>query len=245
MTETIDLAARNAELLRRRREEVKKEPEHAVQKAITKLGGGFKLDPAEAAKRKQSELDEQERVRKTQMDTIRKHWNAPERHASRAELVSVPAWDQTLAMLKGKLGTGFIIALVGTRGPGKTQLAVELMKHACQGLIFSRYAHTLEIFIDIKSTYRREAARTERGVIDEYCSRPLLVIDECQERGETEWESRILRYIVDKRYQDKKDTLLISNGDADSLKANLGDSIVSRCNETGGFKVCDWKSFRT
>lgn len=246
MTETIDLAARNAELHRRRAEETAKKPDdQAFEGALAKLTKGFKLDPKEAAERKKDSDDQQEKIRQSKMDTIRKHWNAPERHASRMELVSVPEWDQTLSMLKGKMGTGFIIALVGSRGPGKTQLAVELMKHACQGLISSRYVHTLEIFIDIKSTYRREATRTERDVIAEYCSKPLLVVDECQERGETEWESRILRYIVDKRYQDKKDTLLISNGDADTIAANLGDSIMSRCNETGGLKICNWKSFRT
>lgn len=245
MSEETDLLEANRRLLEKRAATATKDGAQEFESSLQKLKAGFRVDP-KAMEQRQKEADAIAKLdREQRQATIQKHWNAPERHVSRDTLSGPAEWHETLAMVKGKMGTGFLIALVGDRGPGKTQLAVELMKHACAGLIASRYAHAMDIFIDIKGTYRRESTRSERQVIDEYCAKPLLVIDECQERGETEWESRLLRYIIDRRYQDKQDTLLISNGDAQSISANLGDSIMSRCNETGGLKVCNWKSFRT
>jgi hypothetical protein len=60
------------------------------------------------------------------------------------------------------------------------------------------------------------------------------VIDECQERGETDWENRLLTYIVDKRYAQLRDTVLISNQTKDQFCKSMGSSIISRMQETGG-----------
>lgn len=242
-TEEQELSAANTRLLEKRKT-LPKTDDGQFQEALGKLTKGFRADPKAAEQRAKEAAAQQKAERELRQAVIRKHWGAPERHVSRTELLGPKEWHECLTMLKGKLGTGFLLALVGNRGPGKTQLAVELMRHACEGLIASRYAHAMDIFIDIKGAYRRDANRSERQVIDDYCAKPLLVIDECQERGETDWESRLLRYIIDRRYQDKKDTLLISNGEPKAIAENLGDSIMSRCNETGGLKECKWKSFR-
>ena len=80
--------------------------------------------------------------------------------------------------------------------------------------------------------------------MDRFIHPQLLVIDEAQERGESDWESRMLTHVVDKRYFLQRDTLLISNLKLDEFKASIGTSICSRLIETGGAILADWPSFR-
>ena len=105
------------------------------------------------------------------------------------------------------------------------------------------YARTVELFMDIKTAYDPEGP-TEASVLRRYALPALLVLDEAQERGDTDWENRMLTYLIDRRYGEMKDTLLVSNLKADDFRSAIGLSIYSRLVETGGIVVCDWPSFR-
>jgi len=74
----------------------------------------------------------------------------------------------------------------------------------------------------------------------------LLVIDEVQERGETEFENQKLTAIIDARYRQQRPTLMIGNyKNKAEFAASISPSIVSRIQECGGAIHCDWPSFRT
>ena len=62
----------------------------------------------------------------------------------------------------------------------------------------------------------------------------LLVLDEIHEIAGSEWELRELVSLMDARYREERDTLLIGNATRDALSDLLGPSIVSRMRETGG-----------
>lgn len=161
-------------------------------------------------------------------------------------LVEDGQWGVKLVMAKEKLGSGFLFGMCGLRGPGKTQFGVELMRdNLVRRNKKSRYCTAIEFFIDLKSTYRKESARSEADVMDEYRKTPLLIVDEVGKRGETAWENTLLFELIDRRYRDMTDTLLISNEAQAEFEQNIGDSLSSRMNETGGMIVCtDWKVFR-
>ncbi len=152
--------------------------------------------------------------------------------------------SEKIEVLEAKLGTGMLFALLGTRGTGKTQMAAELCKIAATKGIMARYNMAMEFFMELKETYRQHSERTEADVIRSYCSPQLLILDEVHERGETEWEDRLLTAMIDKRYSALKDTILISNQTPKVFCKTIGNSILSRLHETGGIVVCDWKSFR-
>lgn len=155
-----------------------------------------------------------------------------------------PEWAQTFAKLTTAKETGFIMGLVGTRGNGKTQLAVELCKHYCQQSMSALFVTAMEFFIDIKSTFRKDSERSEKDAMDEYAKYRLLVVDEVGVRAETEWENQLLFELINRRYNSKMDTLLISNhGKAEFIKS-IGPGLASRMNETGGIIECTWESFR-
>lgn len=198
------------------------------------------------------------------------HWTAwnnsgvPSRHAefgTGRALDDHPAWSERFMTILSWLGTGFTSALIGDRGGGKTQMAVEVVRRRCgeldpailAGLRLSvdrprypgpRYMRMTDLLMRLRATYGRDSNETEIQVIERYTSPTLLVIDEAHERGETAWENRMLPHILDVRYGAKRDTLLISNQSPEAFEAAMGASIYSRLAETGGVVVCDWGSFR-
>jgi len=168
----------------------------------------------------------------------------PRRHAPVIENICVP-WRQKLDGLSERLGDGFLVALLGERGTGKTQLAVELVRHHIETSErpWPLYVRTLDIFMGIREAYRPNGP-TERQQLDEFTKRTLLIVDDAHERGGSDWENRLLTYLIDVRYGDKLDTVLISNQEPDEFKLSIGLSIYGRLLETGGIWLCDWPSFR-
>lgn len=223
---------------RRQREERSKaesqKPKCASEFNLEHLAKSVRIKPDERYK----ETDWIERVEKLTASS-----NIPKRHNLREEF-RCKQWMETLERLKPKIGTGCILALLGPRGTGKTQLAVELMKSAIGRMMSARFCVAMDFFMRIKTTYGKESTESEESMIRKFQSPSLLVIDETQERGETQWEDRLLTNMIDKRYYDMKDTVLISNLIESDFHKSIGSSPSSRLNETGGVVICDWPSFR-
>lgn len=169
-------------------------------------------------------------------------------------------WAQTLGTLFGLYGTGCLVALVGHRGPGKTQLGVEMIRRDVLADHKALYVRAMDLFIDLKSTYgsRDRSSDNERTVLSRLIEPKLLVIDEISEGAESAWEQRMLGYALDVRYGEAKDTIIIGNfvppratppaqlteAYSELLKQRVGDSVISRLNECGGMIICSWPSFR-
>lgn len=157
---------------------------------------------------------------------------------------SPKAWVNARDKILERLGSGFLIALIGKRGPGKTQIAQQAVLFATGAGRTALYTRAMSIFLELRATFA-SGDLTEASVIARYRDPRLLVIDEMQERGETPWENRTLNHLIDLRYGDMTDTLLIANLVPKALKASVGESIAERLRETGGILKCDWNSFRT
>lgn len=173
-------------------------------------------------------------------------WNAsgvPLRH-SEFVIPTDGDWRKSFDALKGKIGSGFLYVVMGNRGTGKTQLGTALIETACGGLKTCLYVKALDVFIALREAYRKDGD-AESQVIKRFIAPDLLIIDAMEERGETAFEDRLLNHIIDKRYDNLDDTLLITNQTPDAFVASAGPSIVSRIHETGDKIVCDWTSFRS
>jgi ATPase subunit of ABC transporter with duplicated ATPase domains len=195
---------------------------------------GFRFDEA-----KWSELE-----RRHERDRILQRANLSPKHLTAAVLWTPHSdWTHAFEVLRAKLGLGCLCALIGPRGTGKTQLAIELAKANAEALRSVRYHSMVEVFLAVKESYHGEQL-SEAQVIARFLAPSLLILDEAQERAETAWEDRLITYLVDKRYQHEKDTLIISNLLEQYFRDSLGSSIISRLEETGGIIQCTWKSFR-
>lgn len=167
----------------------------------------------------------------------------PKRHKPEKPLNEEGEWAKCRDRLVSRIGEGFLVALVGQRGTGKTQLAQQSVMAACGLRRPALYCRAMEIFLELRATYRTEGA-AELTVINRFRDPLLLVIDEVQDRGETDWENRVLNHLIDCRYGDMKDTILIANLVPSALKDNLGPSVFDRLIETGGVIECKWESYR-
>lgn len=150
-------------------------------------------------------------------------------------------WGETFREYSAKVGRdGVILALVGERGSGKTQLATEIGRAALNSDLSAYYTTAMEFFLRLQSAMNsREDSVLE---IIQARKRPrILVIDEMQERGESAWEDRILTHLIDARYGAGKDTILIANQTPQAFAASVGTSIMRRLNETGGIIECNWE----
>jgi DNA replication protein DnaC len=144
---------------------------------------------------------------------------------------------------------GSLFALWGPRGTGKTQLAVMAAMEFPLPILpqenrLPRYVKASDIFREIRGTFKRESTATEKDVVASFITPLLLIIDEAQERGESDFENITLTHIIDKRYDAMLHTIIISNLRREELGKSLGASIVSRIHETGQDIECNWPSFR-
>lgn len=200
-------------------------------------------DEEDERRRKLAE-DEEKRERFYKAKALFGESGVPERHRN-FQIPESGLWLEAFESLKQKIGTGFIQAILGPRGTGKTQIATSIIKSmCCENLDPAYYSKAIDIFIMLRESFRKDGD-SESRVIKNFVTPKLLVIDAMEERGETPFEDRLLNHIIDKRYDAMLDTILISNQTADIFAKTVGPSIISRIHETGGKTVCDWPSFRT
>jgi DNA replication protein DnaC len=178
-------------------------------------------------------------------DRIYKDACVPLRHSKFRPVQSTDAnWISTYEKLKEDIETGFLGALVGTRGTGKTQLAACLIGHCTLNLVKSAlYTKAFEIFVKIRSGYKLDE-ESEDSALRRYLNPYLLVIDAYEVRSESAFENRVINHIIDKRYDGMKSTIIISNDTVDSFEDVIGLSICDRMRETGGIIEMKWDSFR-
>lgn len=178
-------------------------------------------------------------------------WNAsqvPARHADKAlhppQTPPGHAWVRTRDKVMAAIGRGVTICLTGTRGNGKTQIAVDaILKTTLQGRR-ARFVTAARLFAEVRGAFGDGAKKTEVEVLDGFRRPKLLVIDEIGQRADTAFESRILFELLNARYNDMTDTILTANLDPSQLVEALGPSLVSRMTEGGGVIHCTWASFR-
>lgn len=169
----------------------------------------------------------------------------PERHRGKLADMRGPSLDKARQLLPLALAGGMIV-LTGDRGRGKTQIATWLAwQRGQQGKRPGIYAKAFDLFSAVKGTWSRQSAESETKALDRYRAAPFLVLDEAHERGETDWENRTLRNVLDHRYDACLPTVIVGNWPtAEDIGASLGASITDRITETGGVVWCRWESYR-
>ncbi len=168
------------------------------------------------------------------------------RHARRKqdELQGFQPWVQALDRALSVIGRGEMLVLLGTRGNGKTQLAVECVRRCCRECRSARYLRLRELGMALREAYGPERTMSEKESVAQFVAPDLLVLDECQERPDRDFERRSLTLILDKRYGQEKPTILIANMQRKAFGELVGPSVLDRIKEGGQVIACDWLSFR-
>lgn len=166
----------------------------------------------------------------------------PTRHLER-DLDANPCagWESAQRRLFDLAGRGSLVVIHGPRGCGKTQLAVSAIVVQAQAGRASKYIRAMDLFRTLRDSL---GGREEVATFARFVAPPLLVIDEIQDRADTQFEDATLANLIDHRYAERRDTVLISTATPDDLSNSLPTSIISRVHETGGTIACNWPSFR-
>ena len=135
------------------------------------------------------------------------------------------------------------VFLTGSRGVGKTHLAVAMMREAmlAAGPVkhFDTYRIELqklplfvsvpELLLEIRDTYNGHEI-LEKEIIDKYSWVDVLVLDDLgvEKQKPSEWALRTLYIIIDRRYRENLRTIITSNLGIDEVEERLDDRIASR-----------------
>ena len=137
---------------------------------------------------------------------------------------------------------GPVVALRGPVGTGKTQLAAQMVAWACD-----EYTAIYRTFADLCAQWKARAfdgGESEGDVVRSLVAPWLLVIDDLQTSYGSETEYRILERVIDKRYGEKRPTLLIANFTDKALAEFLGPRVCDRIREGGGMYSMEGRSRR-
>lgn len=131
------------------------------------------------------------------------------------------------------------LLLMGTIGVGKTHLSVGIIAELTQKkgvpCLFYDFRDLLKA---IQSSYDPRSQITELSILEPVVNCEVLVLDELGARKVTDWMLDMLTFIINKRYNDKKITIITSNwmdnpfreGD-ETLTDRVGARIRSRLRE--------------
>lgn len=183
-----------------------------------------------------------------------KGWDA--RHLKLSEPTG-DEWLATFDQARKAVKDCGLVALIGDRGTGKTQMAANIAQaggwpcddgkwngHRNIRDHTALYVRAMDIFLDLRDSNKKDSKTSEKEVLGRLVEVGLLVIDEFQERGESEWENRVLTNLIDKRYAAEKPTLIIANYDRQQLSNALSPSIKDRMHENGRSFLFTWGSYR-
>lgn len=214
-----------------------KEIEEAVSKLRVKELRDWNADVN--AKRKEAEAHAE------MLEALRKG-NYPERAILALGAMTGPGLEKAMeiAPMVVRPKADAILLLLGDRGAGKTQMATWLASqrhrngHGC-----GKYVKAFDLLAEIKASWTAKNTE-EADILRKYKMAGFLVVDEFQERSESEWDNRTLTNILDHRYDRMLATVLIANLTTEEAGKHIPRSILSRCQETGGQVMCDWGSYR-
>lgn len=142
--------------------------------------------------------------------------------------------------------------LFGSHGTGKSGLVIVMLRGALVRGASCRYVLASDLLRDIRQTYRPDAERTERDVLDSVASPDVLVLDELNVKT-TEFAEDTFNWLIETRHRAQKATLITTNiggslsdeGDAfAALQAYLGPLIVDRLRERAQFWQMNGESLR-
>lgn len=136
------------------------------------------------------------------------------------------------------------LIMVGKTGTGKTLLACELAQSLMTKAARSvRYITAKGMISEIQASYSNDS-KSEEGEIMRFSQYDVLIIDEIDALPAKENASLLLTEIINRRYNENKPVIVISNQPFDNLAKFIGERVHSRLHENAFSCDFSWADFR-
>jgi DNA replication protein DnaC len=140
---------------------------------------------------------------------------------------------------------GTCLIFSGEPGTGKTHLACAIANAVIRQGGAALFITVGDAMRSIKRAYDRDAGISESDAIETLVGPDLLILDEVGADYGTEHSKALLFDLLNKRYEQVRPTLVLTNLDAASLREYFGERVMDRLREDGGrFIPFDWQSYR-
>jgi DNA replication protein DnaC len=130
------------------------------------------------------------------------------------------------------VSTGRSMIFCGNPGTGKTHLACGIANAAIQAGYTALYSTAYDAILSVKETWRGNGS--EREAVNLFTRPDLLVLDEVGVQFGTDAERQIMFRIINRRYEEMRPTIMVSNLMLNDLREMVGDRILDRFKEDGG-----------
>lgn len=222
-------------------------PDHGAQKRLTRLGAAWTCPGCLDAKLK-AEADAMLLAQRS-ADLMAAAY-IPTKYvgarfaagtdAQRAVLQTVVAFRDFV--LHQKAWCALIMA--GKTGTGKTLLACQLAQSLVSSTARSvRYITAKGMISEIQASYGRDG-KSEEGEIARFAQYDVLILDEIDAIPDRENSKLLLTEIINRRYNDNKPVIVISNQPLAKLANFVGDRVHSRLYENSFPCDFSWEDFR-
>ena len=147
---------------------------------------------------------------------------------------------QYAATFSEQLENGTSLMLLGKPGTGKTHLACAIANAV------ARKGHSVVVrsvsgmFRSIAETWRNGG---ESKILNAYAEADLLVLDEAGASNMSNAENVALFEVINRRYEEMKPTIIVSNLSDNELEKKIGERVIDRMAE-GVILTFDWSSYR-
>lgn len=146
-----------------------------------------------------------------------------------------------------RLASGCSLILCGLAGTGKTHLACSianvLMQEQGRTVAFTT---VIDAVRSVQETYGKDSELTTRQALHRFAEPDLLILDEVGAQLGTDHEKQVMFDIINRRYEEMRPTIMISNLDVDGLSLFVGDRVMSRLKQGGGVVIpFTWGDYRS
>jgi DNA replication protein DnaC len=150
----------------------------------------------------------------------------------------VQSWIRTCAEIPG----GLIV--VGPVGTGKTHLAAAITRELILTGKDARYTSQAAYLREIRRTWDKNVTDTEAGIISEFVSPRILVLDDIGAARANENDTLRLGELIGERYDEMRPCVFVTNLRPDQLKAEVGDRTYDRMRDGAVTLVLNGQSRR-
>lgn len=140
---------------------------------------------------------------------------------------------------------GTCLIFSGAPGTGKTHLACAIANAVLARGVSAVFMTVSDAMRAIKRAYDKDAGISEAEAIDTLARPALLVLDEIGADYGTDHSKALLFDLINKRYENMRPTIVLTNLDAEALREYCGERVLDRLREGGGKMIpFEWKSGR-